>query len=104
MCAWGATCSSWDCAFDYAVVIPRMDNSHEFDYPDDFDHHVMTTWHENDSLDNARWFFMFVAQPSEGFGPACRSCLAIAIGGQEFGSMVEESLEKAMECPEDASE
>lgn len=100
MCAWGATCSEWDDAFDYAVIIPRVDASHDFGFPDDKAHLMMTTWHPNEELDDARWFFTFNAEPCEGFISDCRTCLAVAIGDEAFGTMVEASLLKGTQDPD----
>lgn len=101
MCAWGASCSDWDDDFDYAVIIPRLDEPHRFTYPDDDAHLLMTTWHAKETLDSARWFFVANAEPCEGFTPACRVCLALAIGNEPFGEMVELSLEKGTEYPDE---
>lgn len=50
MCAWGNNCSSWDDSVDWA-------NIEQFNYnpipPESF---VLTTWHENESLEEAMFF------------------------------------------------
>ena len=44
MLAWGLECSSWDDSVDYAIL-------EKYDYGDiPDDKFVMTTWHENESL------------------------------------------------------
>ena len=50
MMAWGVDCSSWDDAVDWANLA-RFDFG---DIPDD--QSVMTTWHENASLDEVFWY------------------------------------------------
>lgn len=55
MMAWGADCASWDLSVDEA-------NLTLFDFgevPDDA--HVMTTWHEKESLAETFWYAGFVA-------------------------------------------
>ncbi|MDD5058648.1 MAG: hypothetical protein PHQ60_12330 [Sideroxydans sp.] len=50
MMAWGKDCSSWDDAVDFA-------NLEEFNFgeiPEDKD--AMTTWHENEPLNEVFWF------------------------------------------------
>ncbi len=50
MMAWGRECKTWDDSVDHA-------NLEQFDYaeiPDDG--FVMTTWHENEPLQEAIWF------------------------------------------------
>lgn len=55
MMAWGKDCSAWDDSVDLAVL-------EKFDFgeipQDDF---VMTTWHADDTLDEAFWFSQFCA-------------------------------------------
>jgi hypothetical protein len=55
MMAWDKDCSSWDDSVDYA-------NLEEFDYgeiPDD--RFVMTTWHDNEPIEDAFWFCRYCA-------------------------------------------
>ena len=50
MMAWGNDCSSWDDAVDFA-------NLEQFDFSDiPQDQFVMTTWHENESIEQVLWF------------------------------------------------
>jgi hypothetical protein len=44
MLAWGRECSSWDDSVDYA----NLETFNYDDIPDE--RHVMTTWHENETL------------------------------------------------------
>jgi hypothetical protein len=57
MMAWGLECSGWDDSVDYA-------NLQAFDYgaiPDD--KHVMTTWHENETIQDVFNFAKHNASP-----------------------------------------
>jgi hypothetical protein len=50
MLAWGNACSSWDDSVDVA-------NLEQFDYGDiPEDEFIMTTWHENEPLEETLWF------------------------------------------------
>lgn len=50
MMAWGEACSSWDDSVDIA-------NLEDFDFGDiPDDQFVMTTWHENQTLNEVFWF------------------------------------------------
>lgn len=55
MCAWGKNCSSWDDSVDFA-------NIEQFNYepipPESF---VLTTWHENESLEEVMFFIKHIA-------------------------------------------
>lgn len=56
MMAWGENCSSWDDAVDFA-------NLEMFDFgaiPEDQD--AMTTWHENETLEEVFWFAKSLAK------------------------------------------
>jgi hypothetical protein len=41
---------------------------------------IMTTWHEEESLDEALWFFVSCAYPDDGYRNTSRSALVISIG------------------------
>ena len=50
MMAWGTECSAWDDSVDHA-------NLEAFEYGDIPDEHlVMTTWHDNEPLEEVLWF------------------------------------------------
>lgn len=50
MLAWGINASTWDDSVDMAY----LNTDPNFSPPDD--RHVMTTWHDNESLDTVVWF------------------------------------------------
>jgi hypothetical protein len=55
MMAWGKDCSSWDDSVDHA-------NLEDFNYgeiPDD--RFVMTTWHDNEPIEDVFWFCRYTA-------------------------------------------
>ena len=55
MMAWGPNCSSWDDSVDWS-------NIEEFNFEDiPEDRFVITTWHENDPLDEVFWIAGFCA-------------------------------------------
>lgn len=56
MMAWGPNCSSWDDSVDYAVIQKFLPS----EAPDA--HHVMTTWHEDETLESVFWYCQFCAQ------------------------------------------
>jgi hypothetical protein len=65
-CAWGKDCERMHDLFDLECL--------------QIDPVVMTTWHANDSLDEALYFFVFSAHPDDGYGNTTKSMLAISIG------------------------
>ncbi len=59
MCAWGINCSSWDDSVDCASI--EMFN-YDLPPPERF---VLTTWHENESLDDVMFFLKRAISHSE---------------------------------------
>jgi len=49
--AWGYECSIWDDALDYSYL-----EFCNYDLPEDDDYNFMTTWHENQTLEDVREF------------------------------------------------
>ena len=59
MMAWGEGCSSWDDSVDWA-------NLREWGYEEvPEEHHVMTTWHEDEPLEEVFWFACYAASNGE---------------------------------------
>jgi hypothetical protein len=54
MAAWGIGCSSWDDALDWAEIDFHPDGASD-------DQFIMTTWHENEALDEVFWFIGTIA-------------------------------------------
>lgn len=54
MMAWGPDCSSWDDSVDWADIDAR-------NLEDDDSKFVMTTWHQDESLESVFWYSQFCA-------------------------------------------
>ena len=55
MMAWGPDCGTWDDSVDYALILKYLpDEAPEKEF-------IMTTWHENESLEDVFWFCQFNA-------------------------------------------
>jgi hypothetical protein len=52
----------------------------------------MTTWHEEDSLDEALWFLVSRAFPDDGYQNTSRSALAISIGYPAWDEQIRRRL------------
>ena len=65
-CAWGLDCERVHDVFDGECF--------------DLEPVIMTTWHTEDSLDEALWFFVSSAFPDDGYCDTSGSNLAISIG------------------------
>ena len=79
MMAWGVECSSWDDSVDYATL-----SLHDFKDipPESF---VMTTWHEDDPLEEAFWYALFVGNLTYG-DKLLDLTLILDIGDKERGA------------------
>jgi hypothetical protein len=85
LCAWGPDCGRVHDIMDEVVV---GDNPPATDLGC-----LMTTWHAQESLDEAVDFFLSCTFPNEEFAPAgCPDGLAIAVGSAEWATQIERQL------------
>ncbi len=80
LCAWGPDCGRVHDLFDNAAV--------EKDPNPTEDSVIMTTWHWDDTLDEALWFFVYSAWPAPDYESTCGSWLAVAMGSPEWSSQI----------------
>ncbi len=71
ICCWGPNCEIGHDCFDEANVILQINEN--------FERHVMSTWHANESLEEALWFCIFNAIPDDEFLEIC-STFIVGIG------------------------
>lgn len=71
-CVWGKGCSLVHDIIDLA--------SYELDQENEYESGIMTSWHEDESLDDALWFFLNSAFPDDQYFDECRAGVAITIG------------------------
>lgn len=45
---------------------------------------IMTTWHADESLDDALWFFLCDAHPDDAYADTCRGGVAISVGSTDW--------------------
>lgn len=77
--AWGRNCSLWDDSIDYA-------NLKEFNYGEiPEDKFVMTTWHENETLEDTIEFAKHCTDYSD---VKLEDILVLDFGGQERGALI----------------
>lgn len=71
-CTWGAGCERAHDIIDEVCIGPD---------PDPADGSViMTTWHNDETLDDALWFFLQCTWADKHYEDSCRSALAVLIG------------------------
>jgi hypothetical protein len=84
-CAWGIRCEDVHDAVDLCVT----DSEQEFG---DADYLVMTTWHADEPLEEALWFFRMLAIPAEGHVFEDFQRFAVAVGNPTWAAEMERAL------------
>ena len=85
VCAWGEGCERTHDIFDEFLVEREIEEAKEFPL-------VMTTWHTNDSLDEALWFAINVAYPDDEFAESCGSTLVVSVANEEWNAHLQKRL------------
>lgn len=76
LCAWGPDCERMHDIFDGECL--------------NVDPVIMTTWHSQDTLDEALWFFVYSAYPDDGY--PCENGLAISLGNSDWDEQIRKRL------------
>jgi hypothetical protein len=76
-CAWGERCEEVHDAIDDCFI------EHELEVRE-ADPFLMTTWHQEESLEEAFWFFRMVAVPTENSVLANLERFAVAVGNPQW--------------------
>ncbi|HEX8289640.1 MAG TPA: hypothetical protein VF556_16775 [Pyrinomonadaceae bacterium] len=93
ICAWGKGCSRFDSAFDMVCVMREINEEKEFP-------HIMTTWHDNQSLDEALWFALNLAYPDDEFAESC-STLVVSVAGEKWNAHLQNRLANLQKLNDD---
>jgi hypothetical protein len=80
--AWGAGCEKTHDAFDETYALRKLEQP---DLPP-----IMTTWHADDSLDEALWYFVDVARLPERDEPT--DWLAVSVGWPSWADRIRQRL------------
>lgn len=70
-CTWGGGCERVHDIIDEIISADPDPAS---------DSNVMTTWHDNETLDDALWFFLRCTNPDQPYEDSCRAALTVLIG------------------------
>jgi hypothetical protein len=77
-CAWGPGCErAHDCFDEECLFAPAV---------------IMTTWHVNEPLDDALWFFLRNSWPDNAYFDTTRTAVAISVGNAAWAAHVERRL------------
>jgi hypothetical protein len=82
LCAWGPDCERVHDIFDEIAIEmdPKQDKAV-----------VMTTWHSDESLQEAAWFFINSAFLDEAYARTCQNWIFAAIGHSDWEKVIRES-------------
>jgi len=84
-CAWGTKCESAHDAVDMCVVESEIESGES-------DHLLMTTWHSDETLEEALWFFKTLAIPAENQVFADFERFAVSVGNPDWESKMEQAV------------
>ena len=88
LCAWGPDCERVHDIID-EVVCNRN--------PDETDEDViMTTWHEDETLEEALWFAVNSAFAVGAYEQTCKTLVTVTIGNQDWGSQIAKTLSESV--------
>jgi hypothetical protein len=86
-CAWGQGCQ----AVHDAVDMCDIERENHAAKPELF---IMTTWHDDEPLEDAVWFFKELALPDETHGVPSFDRFAVAVGNLEWADTITRALLK----------
>jgi hypothetical protein len=84
LCAWGADCERVHDIFDQ-VLADREPNPTDTNV-------VMTTSHEDESLEEALWFFCNCAVPTQAYERTCRDWMIVAVGNKAWENRIRSAV------------
>jgi hypothetical protein len=95
LCAWGDQCEAVHDAVDMCVVEKKL-QAGEADYL------LMTTWHAEEPLEEATWFFKMLAIPSENHLFADFGRFAVAVGNPGWAQEMDRYLSEGSAADSEA--
>ncbi len=75
VCVWGPGCERVHDVINETIV--------EFDHPKSDETVIMTTWHDDESLEEALWFALNDAMPASAYSDSCSVVIAVSIGSEQ---------------------
>ena len=85
-CSWGNDCQRVHDIIDGIDAYPY----NNIGSPEDSV--IMTSWHENESIDEALYYFLTFTSPDEFYESSMNSSLAISIGSKEWSNVIDSAL------------
>jgi hypothetical protein len=88
LCAWGSDCERVHDIIDEVVCNRNPDVTDE--------DVIMTTWHEDEALDEALWFAVNSAFPTGAYSETCKTLVAVAVGSEDWGNEIAKKLSESV--------
>ncbi len=85
VCTWGPDCERVHDLFD------SIRDAFDSDATDESV--VMTTWHDDESLEDALWYFLFAAMPATGYQGKPMSLVACIVGREDWDAVTKQRFE-----------
>ncbi len=86
-CAWGPNCERMHDLFDQEAARMHPQATAESV--------IMTTWHNDESLEGAIWDFLHCTVPAQNFLETCRAVLLVSVGNDDWAAKIESVLTSA---------
>ena len=86
LCAWGPDCERVHDRFDDAELAKTLDD--EGVVRNETDCTFMSTWHSDESLSEALWFFLHSAFAAQGYELTCEDWIVAVIGNKEWEAAI----------------
>ena len=84
LCAWGPDCERVHDIID-EVLVDRNPGETDEDV-------IMTTWHDDETLEEALWFAVNSAFAVSAYEQTCKTLVAVAVGNRDWGSQIVKKL------------
>jgi hypothetical protein len=91
-CAWGPGCERFHDIVDEMIVIDQIGEQH-FTSPTRHDT-IMTTWHADETLEEALDFFLRLAWPTPWYETESNSWIALSVANPEWTHVIRKQLDK----------
>ena len=82
--AWGPDCSRVHELFDLADVDRELEGGEP--------HTIMTSWHQDESFEEAFYFFLFNAFPDDEFANTCNTGIAVSVANEKWSASIRTSF------------
>jgi len=80
-CCYGPDCGRVHDIIDEEIVMSTLDQEDDGSV-------IMTTWHDDETLEDALWFFVMNSYPDDKYFDACRAGVAISIGNPSWDDQI----------------